>query len=242
MDKSEYEDDGNAAAIAKEWGVDVALLEDLDGQWEIHDTTASDGTVIAHYVEFDQSVKRDLLDVLGVPAGQYSRYLSKNFGAVGDHTAPAVSDGDDGLAKKIDDFLKQGENVDWMLAWVLAHAECYGLEFGVTVNVGGATITGTVISGRKFFERLRASLERADTTNARLTKFIPSSLTQWIGLYPEPGEDADLYDTKPNYLHLDNARYLFGNSPLVPSNGILWRGKIRSVDGFSLGQMHTSSN
>jgi len=242
MDTSELEEEAKIAAIAKEWGVDAGLLEELAGQWEIHDTTSSDGATIAHYVEFDRGVKREILDALGVPAGQYSRELSTHFGEVNDRAVPSVADENEKLSRKIDDFLKQGENVDWMLAWVVAHVEIYGLEFGATVNVGGATITGTVISGRKYFERLRASLERAETTNAHLTGFIPSSLTQWIGLYPEPGDDVDIYDIKPNYLHLDNARYLFGNSPLVPSNGILWRGKIREVDGFSLGQMHSSSN
>ncbi|OCJ38020.1 hypothetical protein [Agrobacterium tumefaciens] len=79
MDISEFQDDGNIAAIAQEWGVDAELLEELEGQWEIHETTTSDGMVVAYYVQFDREVERELLDALGVPAGQYSRELSLNF-------------------------------------------------------------------------------------------------------------------------------------------------------------------
>lgn len=79
MDISEYQDGGNAAAVAKEWGVDVNLLEDLDGLWEIHEKTTSDGMVVAYYVEFDEGVERAKLDTLGVTKGQQFRTLSLNF-------------------------------------------------------------------------------------------------------------------------------------------------------------------
>ncbi|MCI9865075.1 hypothetical protein RHIZ_03850 [Rhizobium skierniewicense] len=79
MDISEYQDNGNTAAIAAEWGVDVELLEELDGLWEIHETTTSDDMVVAYYVEFDQDVDREKLDALGVPDGQQFRSLSLNF-------------------------------------------------------------------------------------------------------------------------------------------------------------------
>jgi hypothetical protein len=79
MDISEFQDDDNTAAIAKEWGVEAELLEDLEGRWERHDTTTSDGMVVAYYVEFDRDVERELLDALGVPPGQWFRELSLNY-------------------------------------------------------------------------------------------------------------------------------------------------------------------
>ncbi len=79
MDISEFQDDGNIAAIAKEWDVAPELLEELEGQWDIHDRTGSDGTPLGYYVEFHRDVEREMLDALGVPAGQFFRHLSLNF-------------------------------------------------------------------------------------------------------------------------------------------------------------------
>ena len=79
MDISEFQDDNNTAAIAKEWGVDADLLEELEGRWERHETTTSDGMMVAYYVEFDRDVERELLDALGVPSGQWFRELSLNY-------------------------------------------------------------------------------------------------------------------------------------------------------------------
>lgn len=79
MDIREFQDDGNTAAIAAEWGVDGELLKELEGQWEIHETTTSDGMVVAYHVEFDPNLGRETLDALGVPAGQFFRHLSLNF-------------------------------------------------------------------------------------------------------------------------------------------------------------------
>ena len=38
-----------------------------------------------------------------------------------------------------------------------------------------------------------------------------------------------------NYLHLMNARMLFGNHSVPTSGGMLWRGKVQAVDAFFCG-------
>ena len=78
MDISEFQEDDRASAIAAAWGVEADLLVDLEGQWELHERMSGD-TIVAYYVEFDRDVDRELLDALGVPAGEYSRELSLNF-------------------------------------------------------------------------------------------------------------------------------------------------------------------
>lgn len=79
MDISEFEENDDITAIAKEWGVNANLLLDLEGQWERHPTTTSDGTTIAFYIEFDRDVEREFLDALGVAPGEWSRELSLNY-------------------------------------------------------------------------------------------------------------------------------------------------------------------
>lgn len=140
------------------------------------------------------------------------------------------------LAEKINEFFDNNDEDDWMLAWIIGHAEAFGLEFGITITVSGTVITGTLISGIKYFERMHEVLLRSSS------KSIASSLTQWKHVYSHPNENSDIYTESPRFIHMDNARHFLSNGQTIPSKGVLWRGKLASVDGFSLGTLESAND
>lgn len=78
MGISDFEETGEAAAIARDWGVNVKLLDDIAGQWELLDNTTDDGLNTGYYVQFDSDVAPDILDALGVDRTLLFREVSLN--------------------------------------------------------------------------------------------------------------------------------------------------------------------
>lgn len=77
------DDDRQAAAIAEEWGVDVALLNDTF--WEIDTIDGNDGETYGYIVRFDEDTDEDVLRELGIPQGELERRLSLNAFDVPDY-------------------------------------------------------------------------------------------------------------------------------------------------------------
>lgn len=100
----------------------------------------------------------------------------------------------------------------------------------VTVTVSGAVVTGTLIG------RDRWSLEFAEATQtADDTVSVLASAVQSAFVASDLAGSADEHATY-DYLHMRAARYVTGSS-LTPSgpDGVLWRGRLRDVRGWSLG-------
>ena len=69
-------EDGQAAAIAVAWGVDIALLEHSD--WEIETIDGNDGEVYGYLIRFDEKTDPQTLAQLGLEDGEFTRQLSIN--------------------------------------------------------------------------------------------------------------------------------------------------------------------
>lgn len=128
---------------------------------------------------------------------------------------------------------------DWLLAWLIGHAEAYGLEFGITLTVSGQIISGKLISGRKYFDELRAFMSEAKGIDSQLAASLADSFTMVGAIYPANPSDVDIIDLKPTYIHLSGAKAVAGQGA-IPSTGSLWRGKVASIDGFHMGQLEFS--
>lgn len=128
---------------------------------------------------------------------------------------------DGGLPEPIDGHLR---------IWV--HMANKGLPgMGITLTVGGAIVTGTLIGVRQYFDLFAANY-------AAGLKLEPEH--NFHKLLRAPLENLDRQDEKypdklPNYIHLQDAKYYMSNG-FVPADGLLWRGKLDTVDGWSLGQ------
>jgi hypothetical protein len=104
------------------------------------------------------------------------------------------------------------------------------LSFGITLVVNGSVITGDMISAKSFFKGF------ADTFADAWPGGPNESIREGFGAWSEAPNDSGLVE---DFIHLKNARYVNGKE-MVPSTGtgMLWRGSLDSVSGFSLGSFN----
>jgi len=70
------DDDSGAAEIAADWGVDADLIN--DAFWELETIDGNDGETYGFLVRFDSDTDPELLVVLGVERGTFTREVSPN--------------------------------------------------------------------------------------------------------------------------------------------------------------------
>lgn len=116
-------------------------------------------------------------------------------------------------------------------------------KLGITVSANGSVITGKIISSDAYFEHVN------NQTLKEIIDFLeslPSEKDEEVKL-EEEGSDKELTfemfkERVENfkYLHLIDARYIFGTS-LIPTNGTAIRVAIDSIDSISMGYMSTDT-
>jgi len=126
-----------------------------------------------------------------------------------------------------------GTSIDWFLQRLVDIVNGSDLEFGVTLIVGGSIVSGRMVGGKKYFETFAKEFSDAFPGDAR--ERIYESFAQHGGIYSQPNDENE--GAPPQFIHLIDS-YCFFPENQVPSNrGVLWRGKINAVSGFSLGQL-----
>lgn len=126
---------------------------------------------------------------------------------------------------------------DWFLQSLVDFANDHGTETGVTLQIGGLLVSGTIIPGMKYFEEF-ASLYGSGFKNdpelgAEYAKLI-GSYKKYLEVPPEDKDNKPL----PQYIHLRNARFFApGQQQPFGNEGVLWRGRITAVGGFFLGTL-----
>jgi hypothetical protein len=128
-----------------------------------------------------------------------------------------------------------GRSVDWYLQSLVSLVNKSNIEFGITLFVEGLTISGQVVSGRKYFETFAKEFSGAYPGNAESQENIRQALASRASIYDH--KDSDGTPPPPQFIHLVNCR-CFSSGGVLPNNrGVLWRGKINAVSGFSLGSL-----
>ena len=135
--------------------------------------------------------------------------------------------------------LLESRSSDDFLETLVAIVNKAGLEFGVTLTVGGAQIAGVLTSGRRYFEHM------AETFEERAG--IRGAFDRWLARYPAMGANTDQDEglqgtaTHNVYLHLRDVRVYQEQAGALPTgtgpSGVYWRGRISAVDGFIFGQL-----
>lgn len=131
------------------------------------------------------------------------------------------------------------EKTDWFLETIVRVYAGNGITLGVTLTVGGACITGTLISGKRYFTELSAMLRAVSKSDGDIAEVISDTVKTYTGLYDKPEDAPDDWDERPvGYIHLMGARYVSPSGEQMPSApGMLWRGKLSAVDAFSVGEI-----
>lgn len=107
-------------------------------------------------------------------------------------------------------------------------------SIGVTLQMGGMLVSGSIVSGADYFDRFAASFtESLDTLDADTRNGVRTSLAELGDVFrvPQP------VDPLPNYIHLADALFFSADGSPIAGQPTLWRGRTSSVDGFILGRL-----
>ena len=135
----------------------------------------------------------------------------------------------------------QPEGTDWFLAWLIGLANDHGIEQGITLTIGGMSLTGQLISGHSYFKEIgerisRANFQGGPETSETLRSALVLGYSQWCLLYPEAGAPTNQEKPQASYIHLRDAKVVTPDGQVMPTTGALWRGKLSAVSGYMLGQ------
>lgn len=104
------------------------------------------------------------------------------------------------------------------------------LTFGITLNTEGGVVSGTLISTKEYFDRFARSFSNAWPGGPN--EVIRSSFAAWGDKRGSALDSVEGVDDP--FIHLKNARLLM-DGVSSGSAGVLWRGKLEEVVGFTLG-------
>ena len=123
-----------------------------------------------------------------------------------------------------------------LLEFLLRKVEETGIGAGITLCLNGSIITGNLIKSKIYYDKM---IEMYDFDNSQLTAKNQDELDKWSGYYSEYvvfinelKKQEDPQNLK--YIHLEHVTFRNVNSNIL-TQAIVWRGKLSSVDGFSIG-------
>jgi hypothetical protein len=121
---------------------------------------------------------------------------------------------------------------DWLLQTLVSSVNAEDdFELSITLQTGGLLVSGTLISGRRYF----VALAKVFTESGKPGEDY-KSISKLGDIYaPKTGSTE-----KPSFIHLKQAQFFGpGTMPTPSSEGVLWRGRICDVAGFFLGTIST---
>jgi hypothetical protein len=126
-------------------------------------------------------------------------------------------------------------DVDWHLQLLVEDANDFGMEVPITLFVSGAVVTGILTSGRVYFEQFADKFAAGWPAEGRAE--IRASMATPGEVYPLllPGEKSPR-KRPAQFIHLRDAQ-LVSSPRNLPSSGMLWRGRLTEVGGYSLGKL-----
>lgn len=130
----------------------------------------------------------------------------------------------------------EGRQTDWLIQWFARFMNTgpSGATLPVTFTIGGNLVSGYLISEDEYFDLLASDFSSALPESVRDT-----GKELIMTLKPVPAVNGE--EQPPcQFVHLKLAKVFNGLSSPIPATGTLWRGKISSVEGFSLGTLTVS--
>jgi hypothetical protein len=126
-------------------------------------------------------------------------------------------------------------SADHVLQALIDLANVSDVGFGITLSVAGFLVSGTLVSGKSFFDGLSKEVSdgiAAEENKDAVRKYFAGFGSIYAGMKDE--EERDL----PIFIHLKDARFFQSSGGPVPGNrGIWWRGRVSAISGFFLGEL-----
>lgn len=127
---------------------------------------------------------------------------------------------------------ESGAMKDSILEFFVQASNKRNFSLDITLNVKGSVITGTMVSAKEYFDTLSETFEDGSE--------VAQKLSEQLAKAGDAFENNIEFEAQ--FIHLKNTKVYCGDSKPTPSRGeILWRGKLREIDGFFLGKISDSS-
>ena len=107
-------------------------------------------------------------------------------------------------------------------------------SIGVTLQMGGMLVSGSIVSGAEYFDRFAETFaDSLSDMDSQARQSVRTSLAELGDVFrlPQPAEPL------PNYIHLADALFFTADGTPIAGQPTLWRGRSNAVDGFILGSM-----
>jgi hypothetical protein len=117
---------------------------------------------------------------------------------------------------------------DWFLESLVNIANETEVGVDVTLMVGGTVVTGTLASGKQYFEGLAGLKFQGNQEIGDVLKQVFADAGQAL----QPAGDEP-----PQYVHLRDARVVTTAGTLPTNEGMWWRGHLSEVDAFWVGSL-----
>lgn len=135
------------------------------------------------------------------------------------------------------------DSPDPLLIDLVRLADTLNVEHGIALTIGGSLISGTLISGYRFFEGQAsaasagsvigsANPQAAQAYQDRMVEFYRSRMR----LCAPDRLAAEGAAYVPGIIHLHNAQFI-GNDGMFTGESQFWRGRLVTVSGFSIRQV-----
>lgn len=151
----------------------------------------------------------------------------------------SIVQNEDTITDENDDLIDYKE--DFFLQWLVFTAESTGFGYPVTLNVKGTLITGFVTSKKKFRDNLLTQMKNAlkQLPEDQGEIMIKNHISPVENILNEDKNNELPELTEIKYIHLDKAQIYSPGAKPIPgkSDGIFWRGRLDSIDGFFFGKL-----
>jgi hypothetical protein len=128
---------------------------------------------------------------------------------------------------------------DWFLQHLVELVNSTdGFGFGITLLVDGFLVSGTLVSGKKYFSGFTKDFAQGLSDGGGDGKQAKELFAGFSKIYDTKVAAGDPNNPGPSYLHLADAHFYETSDRPVPANrGVWWRGRLSCVSGFTLGTL-----
>ncbi|WP_313696969.1 gas vesicle protein [Achromobacter sp.] len=112
-------------------------------------------------------------------------------------------------------------------------------SIGVTLQMGGMLVSGSIVSGAEYFDTFAAGFAgKLESLDPETRQTVHASLAALGDVFrlPQP------VDPLPNYIHLSDALFFTADGTPIAGQPTLWRGRTSAVDGFILGRLQSDAS